>query len=237
VETGLLGDRAIALVDAETGRVVSAKNPKRWPGMFGIRSAYVSPPIPGSTLPDVNVTTPDGRRFNIGSVTAEAQLSEALGRPVILSRGLAGQARVEEFSPDLTGKDTGSVSEFTARQGPFFDAQPVHIVTTGSLAMLSAAYPSGRFDPRRFRPNLLVETEEPAAEKTWLGRTLSIGSLQIHVEKPCGRCVMTTLAQEDLAEDLGILRTAKSLTQGKVGVYGQVTVPGRVRLGDVVELH
>ena len=38
---GLLGDRAYALVDQTTGKVVSAKNPRKWPDMFRFRAAYV----------------------------------------------------------------------------------------------------------------------------------------------------------------------------------------------------
>ena len=30
-ERGVLGDRAFALIDMETGKVASAKNPRRWP--------------------------------------------------------------------------------------------------------------------------------------------------------------------------------------------------------------
>lgn len=46
-ERGLLGDRAYALVDAETGKVASAKKPRWWGRLFGFRSAYVEPPKPG----------------------------------------------------------------------------------------------------------------------------------------------------------------------------------------------
>jgi len=236
-ESGMLGDRASALVDTETGRVVSAKNPKRWPRMFQMRAAYVSPPTPGSPLPMVRFTFANRPPFTADDPSAEAHLSEVLGRPVTISHGVAGAARVEEFSPDLTGREGGGVSEFTARSGPFFDAQPVHLVTTGSLARLAAAHPAGRFDPCRFRPNILVESEEPEAEVSWPGRTLSIGdAMQLDVTRPCGRCVMTTLAQGDLPEELAILRTAVSLTKGKVGVYGTVARPGPVRVGDPVTL-
>ncbi|MDQ3665230.1 MAG: MOSC N-terminal beta barrel domain-containing protein [Acidobacteriota bacterium] len=40
---GILGDRAFALIDDESGQVVSAKNPKRWPDLFCFRAAYVEP--------------------------------------------------------------------------------------------------------------------------------------------------------------------------------------------------
>jgi uncharacterized protein YcbX len=38
---GLLGDRAYTLVDSADGKVASAKNPRKWPGLFDCRAAFV----------------------------------------------------------------------------------------------------------------------------------------------------------------------------------------------------
>lgn len=57
---GLLGDRSLALVDSETGKVVSAKNPRKWATMFDFRAVFTTPPVLGSPLPPVRVTLPDG---------------------------------------------------------------------------------------------------------------------------------------------------------------------------------
>src|SRR5437764_12120118 len=59
-ERGLLGDRALALVDAETGKVASAKNPRRWPNLFDFRAAYIEGPRESGSLPPVRITFPDG---------------------------------------------------------------------------------------------------------------------------------------------------------------------------------
>jgi len=58
-ERGLLGDRAFALVERETGKVASAKEPRKWAKLFEFRSAYVEPPA-GNGLPPVRITLPDG---------------------------------------------------------------------------------------------------------------------------------------------------------------------------------
>src|SRR3989304_5232957 len=65
-ERGLLGDRAYALLDPGTGKVASAKNPKKWGRMFDFRAAFVQPPQSDVPLP------PDIDRV----------LSKALGRDV-----------------------------------------------------------------------------------------------------------------------------------------------------------
>jgi hypothetical protein len=62
---GLLGDRSLALVDTETGKVVSAKNPKKWPTMFDFRAVFTTPPVLGSPLPPVRVALPDGRQRHL----------------------------------------------------------------------------------------------------------------------------------------------------------------------------
>ena len=63
-DRGLLGDRGLALIDGETGKVVSAKNPRRWPNLFDFRAAFVEPPRAAGPLPAVRITLPDGEALN-----------------------------------------------------------------------------------------------------------------------------------------------------------------------------
>src|SRR3954462_11151605 len=61
---GLLGDRAYALVDAETGKVVSAKDPRRWATLFDFRAAYAEPPEDSRSLPPAVVPLPGGETLS-----------------------------------------------------------------------------------------------------------------------------------------------------------------------------
>ncbi|HTK87375.1 MAG TPA: MOSC domain-containing protein, partial [Nitrospiraceae bacterium] len=106
--------------------------------------------------------------------------------------------------------------------GTFFDGATVHLVTTATLNRLRGWYPQGRFEVPRFRPNIVLESaageELGMVEETWIGLTLAIGDdVRLRITGPCGRCVMTTLAQGDLPKDSGILRTATQRAQGHVG--------------------
>jgi uncharacterized protein YcbX len=75
-------------------------------------------------------------------------------------------------------------------------------------------------------------------EDAWIGHTLAIGEeVRIHITGPCGRCVMTTLAQEALPQDREILRTAVQQHQDQVGVYAAVVQGGTMRRGDRVRLE
>jgi uncharacterized protein len=240
-ERGLLGDRAYALVDSETGRVVSAKNPRKWPNMFDHRAAYVEPPEDAHAIPPVRITFPDGSQQTSGQAGAEERLSESVGRPVKLATSSASEASIEGYWPDhefLPERDV--VFEVELPTGTFFDIGLVHIVTTATLDRLRALAPDSRFEVRRFRPNLVIGLPagtEPLLEKDWVGKTISLGGeVRLHVNAPTGRCVMTTLSQGDLPKDPGILRAIVGHNQGNVGVYASVVRAGRVRRGDAIAI-
>ncbi len=97
------------------------------------------------------------------------------------------------------------------------------------------------FDVRRFRPNIVVQLvsgEKSFAENVWVGHTLAIGDqVRLNITGPCGRCVMTTLAQGDLPKDPGILRTAAQHNQVNVGVYASVVRGGAIRRSDRVRME
>jgi len=124
--------------------------------------------------------------------------------------------------------------------GTFFDLAVLHILTTSTLDMLRELYPAGRIEPRRFRPNLIVNTsgQKGFVENDWIGKTLSIGpEVKIQVTGPCPRCVMTTLAQGDLPKDPGVLKTAAKYNEVRVGIYAAVVQPGTIRIGDGVSVN
>jgi uncharacterized protein YcbX len=117
----------------------------------------------------------------------------------------------------------------------------VHLLTTATVDRLRELYPPGRFEVRRFRPNIVVETASGVkdfVENAWIGRTLAIGdAVRLSITGPCPRCVMTTLPQGDLAKDPGILRTAAQHNHANVGLYAAVVRGGTVRRGDPIRLE
>jgi uncharacterized protein YcbX len=241
-ERGLLGDRAFALIDSETDRVASAKNPRKWPGLFAYRAAYTEPPRGDGSLPPLRLTLPDGAIVSSEQRDRDRVLSGALGRTISLQGSVPPSPVLEEYWPDMEGLNhRDAVTDETMPPGTFFDLAVVHLLTTATLDQLRGIYPQGRFEARRFRPNLVVDCGPGArgfVEQSWVGRDLVLGSeVRLHVTGPCPRCVMTTLAQSDLPADPGILRAAVQHAQGQVGVYARVVRGGTVRRGDAVSVE
>ncbi|HEX4110035.1 MAG TPA: MOSC domain-containing protein [Solirubrobacteraceae bacterium] len=235
VERGLAGDRVYAIVDPDTGKVASAKNPKKWPHLFDCRAALVALPDAAEAIPPVQVTLPDGSVTRSDDGGFERALSSMLGRAGQLQSAVPDEPVLEEYWPDRD-----AVTDETMPIGTFFDLAPVHVLTTATLDRLRALYPAGRFEVRRFRPNIVIESPpegEPFPEGGWVGATISIGDeVQLRITSQCPRCVMTTLPQSDLPRDPGILRAAAQHNDAHVGAYAEVVRTGTIRRGDQVAL-
>ncbi|HET9222525.1 MAG TPA: MOSC domain-containing protein [Roseiflexaceae bacterium] len=258
-ERGLLGDRAYALMDRATGYVVSAKHPRKWGAVLQCRAAYAEPPQPGTTLPPLLITLPDGAIVSSARPDIDQVLSRVLGRDVTLT----AEAPTAPMREANRSPVDGSTAEEIIRQEPmglaaptstFFDHAALHVLTTATLSRLQALYPAGRFAASRFRPNILVAPDGDAqgfVENMWLGRSFTAGSdLHLHMIDPSPRCVVTTLAQGELPHDIGILRTVSQhnaaasvtlapgvLLSAVAGIYARVDRGGMLRVGDSLDLQ
>jgi uncharacterized protein YcbX len=244
-ERGLVGDRRFAVVDRSTGKIAGAKNPKKWGNFFDFRAAYVEPPQRGSKLPAIRLTLPDGTVVTSEQPDLAQIVSQSLGHEVDFAEAQgdaeSAGAQAEEYWPDMEGLDyRDTVTDFDLPAGTFFDLAVVHLLTTATIDHLRALYPQGRFEIRRFRPNIVVSTasgEQGFVENEWIGRTVGIGAqVLLRITGPCPRCVMTTLPQGDLPKDPGILRAAAQHNHANVGVYADVLAGGAIRRGDSVRV-
>ena len=255
-EGGLIGDRAYALIDNTTGKIASAKNPRKWARLFDCHASFVEPPRKGHPLPPVWIMLPDGSNITSDQPNANAVLSHFFEREVTLAKTAPESPALEEYWPDIDGlahRDTVTEESIalSSPKGSFFDYAVAHVITTNTLNRLRELYPQGRFEARRFRPNMIVavgKSEPDFVENSWVGLSVEIGdSLVLKVTNPCPRCVMTTLPQADLPQDHGILRTAAQHNQPfvpalaqampSVGVYANVLRSGTVRRGDHLRMQ
>jgi uncharacterized protein YcbX len=263
-EGGLVGDRAYALVDRETGKVVSAKHPKLWPNMLACRATFVEPPETGAELPPVRIELADGTSVLSDAPDVDAVLSRFFGREVELAHAAENGYTIDQYHPDEENYDPDGHRDevveaelgaafFNARglpsavaEGSFFDLFPLSVLTTSSLDQFGELEPETDFDLRRFRMNVIVDT--PASgfvENDWPGHSLAIGEdVQLGVALPDPRCVMPSLAHEDLPRDPRILKALARHNRIDVagamfpcaGVYAVAEATGTIRKDDRVSL-
>lgn len=265
-ERGVVGDRAYALVDIDTGKVVSAKSVRAFPDLLGCRAAFLETPEPGRDLPAVRITLSDGASVTSDSPDADQRLSTYFKRAVRLARTAPLDFTIDQYHPDVAGLDPAGHRNTVIEQklgaalfsavglpspvpeGSFLDLFPLSVLTTSTLERLRALAPHSRIDSRRFRMNIIVATGEGGGflENAWVGRELHIGAAaRLVIALPDPRCVMTTLAQDELPADIGILRTLaehNTIPVGNIGpypcagVYAVLGASGSVRSGDPVQL-
>jgi MOSC domain-containing protein len=237
--SGLEGDRAVALIDVETGRVASAKHPSSWRGLLALSSAWNGG--------DPRITLPDGA--TIAAADAAGPVSALLRRQVRVSTARPLHAAVARPAPEdviAAGDDVDvPFALLEIGQGTpgstFVDYAPVHVITSSTLAHVGV-------ESVRYRPNVVLETPggEPFAENDWTGRELTLGDVTLRVLIPTPRCAVPTLAHGELPRRPDAVRTL--LRENRIdvpgfgslpclGAYAQVIGPGVIHLGDRASLQ
>ena len=102
-ERGILGDRAYALVDKETGKVVSAKSVRLFPQLLGCQAAFVETPRLGHALPPVRITLFDGTTLTSDAGNADRLLSACFKREVTLVSAAPADFTIDQVPPRRRG--------------------------------------------------------------------------------------------------------------------------------------
>ncbi|XOV84012.1 MAG: MOSC domain-containing protein [bacterium] len=261
---GLLGDRAYALIDVETGNVVSAKSVKRFPGVLSCQASFSVSPTMEDPHPAVRIDLPDGTSVTSEDEDCDAVLSAYFGRQVRLASSAPKDFTIDHYYPDVSGADPAGNSDTTLAQPlgaalfesmgvaspvpaeSFFDVFPLSVITSATLEQLTQEKPDSNFDQARFRMNVLVKSQASGfVENAWVGQALQLGEQAgVAVTMADPRCVMTTLAQPGLEQDIEVLKTLVRCNRIQVGeagmypvagVYAAVTRSGDIKLDDTIE--
>jgi uncharacterized protein YcbX len=137
----------------------------------------------------------------------------------------------------LLAAELGDGARVIKQDRGVFDTMPLSLTTTQTIAAL-ATLAGIDLDPRRFRPNLLIEASSstPFMEDEWVGAVLRIGTMRMRVDKRDKRCVMVNVDPQTAEKNPAVLRAIALERQSCLGVYGTVVAPGRVAVGDGVEV-
>jgi uncharacterized protein YcbX len=240
--TGLAGDRRLALVSRDTGKLASAKYPRLWRALLTLSA---------ETAADaVQITLPDGKVVWSTDADVDAVLSAVLGHPVRLAATPPPEASLDRAVPEAVLRD-GVLAEVPAEisqvaEGTFLDFAAVHLITTSTLDRIAELSPYRRVDPVRYRPNVVIRTEADGfLENGWLDRELRIGDeLILRVVARTPRCAIPTLAHGALPRDPSALRVLarhnrvapmdSRAPEPCAGVYADVLHPGPIQIGDPV---
>ncbi|MHB1137808.1 MAG: MOSC domain-containing protein [Microthrixaceae bacterium] len=232
--TGVTGDRTHAVIEQGTGRLLSAKR----------HSVLLT-----AWADDDTITLPDGRTLALDDPEASAAISAWIGVPVALTPASALDPS-EQLSFEMTfdpPDDGAEYYEIPAPAGSFLDCAPLHVVTSATLEACRTARGDLDWDPRRFRPNLVLDVDGPAfVEDAWTGRRLRLGDdVVLEVQMPTVRCAMPLRAQPAGGSGPALQRQPAMFAAmndlhaahpNHLGFYATVVSPGRVRRGDAVVL-
>jgi len=224
VADGLEGDRTWGIRDLATGRVLTAR---RAPLLLEAAATIDAGGVPTLNLPDGTTVTGPGTE-------TDAALSAWLGTSVTLVSSTAGPPARAEYFADATD-DASQPIEWTMPPGRFVDSMAILVLTTASLRAGANHHPEGRWETRRFRPNVVVDVDgDDFVEDTWCHRPVRIGSVELVPREPCVRCTMVTRAQPGLPRDLEVYRTLARHHSATFGVWTEVARPGTIAVGDTV---
>ncbi|RWC59134.1 MOSC domain-containing protein [Mesorhizobium sp.] len=209
------GDRMFGLVDASDNEIARPDREAKWHKVPRIRTRL-------SAARELEIAVPDGDWLAAPGIESDRAVSAYLGFAASI-RPFRRENAVSDYSGPLTAER--------------YRKAPVHLLTTASLARLKALHPEGSADPRRFRPNIVVDMaaiEGSFPETEWIGRKLAIGDLLLTISEPCRRCGFTIIAQDGFDNDPGILRNLVRHNAHNLGVYCTVDRPARIEVGDTM---
>ncbi|BBY19394.1 molybdenum cofactor biosysynthesis protein [Mycolicibacterium litorale] len=264
---GVHGDRLWAVRDVERDITATARRlPVLLTATARYCAPIAADAGPGNA-PDVEITFPDGTVLRSDDPAVHAKLSELAGRemrltalppasdtslhrlrptdpansPIASLRSDFGIADGQKL-PDLSMmriSDLTLLARYSTPPGMFVDLAPVHVMSTASLATIGAELGEAALDVRRFRPNVLLDVDDPGdglPESHWTGGHLTLGGVVLEVTMPTIRCVIPSRAQAGLEVDRRITRAVAERADRCLGSYCWVDSGGAVNVGDEVAL-
>jgi uncharacterized protein YcbX len=228
-EAGITGDREFFLVD-ENDRLVNSK---------GLGALQQIVPRHDREAGSLTLAFPDG-----------STVSRELGFDGSLVAKFWGET-VDVRAVD--GPWSDAISDFAGRElrlvwasGPAPDRRlsgAATLLGTGSLRELARILRVDEVDGRRFRMNFGIDGLGAHEEDEWLGRRVRLGEAVVVPQGNVGRCAVTTQNPDTGAPDLDTLkalaayrRVIETTEPLPFGVHAAIAEPGRVRVGDAVEV-
>ena len=247
---GVYGDRSYAVMSTDKKTIASAKNPKKWGDLLKLHSQYEQEPVSSQPLPDVEIQFPNKMSVLSSDPRINSLLSDFLGQEVELKTTRSNEVIVERIDPLDANESVLDIGDLMLAN-KFSDYADMHIITTSTLKRLSKISPDIDFDERRFRPNLVIDTNDDIGdflENNWVGKKLIINDACFNVTDPTPRCAIPTLRNGELPNNPKLLKTIVDNNTCEVplfdnkalpcaGIYCFVLTQGSIKQGDRVYIE
>lgn len=250
---GLKGDRIWAVQDTQRKEIQSCKFR---PQLLQCRARCLDDSLSGQ----VEITFPNGQVLQCDNSLASEQVSSLIGYDSLLqplknldNYDFYKRYKLDEHTwlnelkatfereegeplPDLDNLPK-TMQDFVSIPGTFFLVSHCHILTRASLDYMKQINPDSDWHIERFRPNIMIDTIEGLeglAEQDWIGKKLKIGDLIIECADPAPRCGAVIRPQSCFDEDKSILRSIVKDAKQNLGIYGNISNKGLIKVGDEV---
>ncbi|MCQ0970713.1 MOSC domain-containing protein [Paracoccus sp. TK19116] len=143
-------------------------------------------------------------------------------------------ARLTDWIAPLWPEDKPAASRLVRGAGIWTDVKwPwVSILSLSTLSQLEES--AGKsLGIERWRGNLWVEGWEPSAERDLIGHVIRLGTIELRVTEPIGRCEATSANTDTGTRDIDMLATlASTFGHTDFGIYAEVVTGGDIAIGD-----
>lgn len=240
---GLEHDRRFLVVDANGVFLTQRSHPQMATITARLTSSGIA--VSADGFGEIDIKRPSGEtRRNIVVWNAEVDAAATDEAASAFVSDLIGEEAHLVFMDEKALRLKASVWTPAPVPVSFADAFPVLVATTGSLAALNEDIVKNGGDPvpmARFRPNVVIDCDEPWAEDRWT--QIRIGEIALDLVKPSDRCIVTTtdqktgrrMGKEPLAALARIHRSTDPRINGVI--FGENAVPrtlGEIKVGDEV---
>jgi hypothetical protein len=223
---GVTADRRFLFIGVDGKRISGGAKA----ALLGIRSTF------DADRDRLTLELPDGTRAEGDAAPADDGMRVALFDREVDVRPVPGP--FDAVVSRLLDRDVMLVRVERPERGG--GVRPVSIVSTASVEELGRRAEREAPDPRRFRMLVEVDGCAPHEEDEWSGLRLRMGDAIVRVGDGVPRCVLTTLHPDTGEPDfptLDVLATYRRRGSDLLfGVYADVEEPGRVRVGDAIEV-
>jgi uncharacterized protein YcbX len=224
---GVEGNRRFWLVEAD-GRLVSNKRH---------RTLLMVRPVWDEQTRELALTFPDGTRVDGVVELGDQVFDQPMYTYPVKSRRVHGpwEDAISRYAGEpltLLWAEEGAPDRLYAGTAT--------LVSRESVQKLAEVAGEASIDPRRFRMTFDIEGVRPHEEDDWIGTEVRVGAATVKVHGDVGRCAITTLDPDTGEPTVDTLKALASYRKDgakeplPLGVYAQVVVPGRVRVGDEV---